>query len=87
MWVKNTKGSPDAMLTFALGGFVVTALSIVISFIDKINYGNVEIVLSSPDATIISAFLGATLLAYVNRRNTKDKFEHEKEMRRLEKDG
>lgn len=82
MWLKNTAGQKDAMLTFAMGGFLVTALSIVATLVESVAVGDVVVKVSSPDATIVTAFLGATLLAYVNRRNKKDEYEFkEKELK------
>jgi len=84
--LKNSAGVPDAMLTFAVVGLTTVLLSIVTSILDGnkfIIYGQ-EILISAPNATIVTAFLGATLLAYNSRRNSKDKHKHEIELKKLE---
>lgn len=88
MWLKNTKGAPDSMLTFAVGGFFTVVAAIAFSVITGTTFtiGAQEITISAPDATLVTAFLGATLLAYVNRRNTKDKAESDKEMLKMKID-
>jgi hypothetical protein len=78
-WIKNSAGQQDAMLTFAIGGFIVTIISIFASFIDDITVGDWSITVGKADAAMVSAFLGATLLAYVRRRDQKDKNAHELE--------
>jgi len=72
-WLKNSVGTPDAMLTFATGGFLVTTIAILASFVNEVTIKEFNVTIGAPDATIVAAFLGATLLAYVNRRNVKDK--------------
>ncbi len=88
VWIKNTAGKPDSMLTFAVGGFFTTIGALLASIIEgtKFIVGSQEIVISAPDATIVGAFLGATLLAYVNRRNKKDDLAHELTKLKLEKE-
>jgi hypothetical protein len=87
MWLKNTAGTPDSMLTFAVGGFFTVIGSIACSILagSKFIFAGHEIVLSSPDPTLVTAFLGATLLAYVNRRNKKDDLAHELKKAKIEK--
>ncbi len=82
--MKNSKGDKDAMLTFAFGGFIITAMALIASFLGKVTFQNFEVIFKNPDSTIVVAFLGATLLAYVNRRNTKDKHSQELEMKKLD---
>jgi len=73
MWVRNTAGVKDSMLTFAVGGFVISAFAVVSTFVEKITVGKFELMLQSPDVALVTAFMGATLVAYVSRRNVKDK--------------
>jgi len=86
VWIKNTAGKPDSMLTFAVGGFftVIGAITCSILAGSKFVIGAQEVMISSPDATLVTAFLGATLLAYVNRRNKKDDLSHELKKLELE---
>lgn len=75
-WLKNSNGTPDSMLSFAFGGFIVTCLAVIISFLGKISIGDFSFEFSELDAShvaLVTMFLGATLTAYINRRNTKDK--------------
>lgn len=82
MWLKNTAGVKDSMLTFAVGGFLVSAFAVISSFLEKITVGTFELVLKSPDVALVTAFMGATLVAYVTRRNKKDDLlAKEKELR------
>jgi len=69
------------MLTFTLGGFIVSTYAIVASTLEEFAIGGFELTFRTPDATMVSALLGATLLAYVNRRNKK--LDAEVEMKKL----
>jgi len=84
VWIKNTAGKPDSMLTFAVGGFFTVIGAIICSIIagSKFIFGAQEILVNTPDVTLVTAFLGATLLAYVSRRNKKD--DHAHEIKKLE---
>lgn len=82
-WLKNTSGKPDSMFTFAVGGFFVTVLILILSAISTIEVGDVKLELRTPDTTLATAFLGATLLAYVNRRNKKEELEHTMKIQKL----
>jgi len=86
--LKNSKGVPDSMLTFAVMGAGTVVGAIIASVLagSKFVVGSQEIVLHSPDATVVTAFLGATLLAYVNRRNKKDELEHDLKKIELERE-
>ncbi len=82
MWVKNTAGVKDSMLTFACGGFLISAFAVISSFMEKVSVGTFELTLRSPDVALVTAFMGATLVAYVTRRNKKDDLAaKEKELR------
>jgi NhaP-type Na+/H+ or K+/H+ antiporter len=80
-WLKNSGGKPDAMLSFALGSFIICALGLVASILQGtiIKLGDSSFTFSSPDATIYAAFLGATFTSYVMRRNKKDDLEAKRE--------
>jgi hypothetical protein len=77
MWwmLRNSKGVKDAMLTFAVVGLLTTVWSVVASTIEEIKIGSFTLSLTAPDATIVAALLGATVTAYVFRRNKKDDIE------------
>jgi hypothetical protein len=67
IWIKNSKGQRDAVLTFTLVGFVVCMLkvlfggSVFVVYGYTLNFGPI-------DATTIGAILGPTLGSYVARR-------------------
>ena len=76
------------MLTFAVGGFFTVIGAIACSVIvgTKFVIGEQVIVISAPEATLVIAFLSATLLAYVSRRNKKDDHDHEIKKLEMKKD-
>jgi len=75
VWLKNTANKPDAMLSFAFGGFAITGLAVILAFLGDLNVGNFsfKLDLNASHVALLTLFLGATLTAYVNRRNAKDK--------------
>lgn len=76
MWLKNTSGKRDAMLSFAFAGLVVTCTVVIFSFLNAITVGSFSmtfVTLTASHVALLTVFLGATITAYVNRRNAKDK--------------
>lgn len=69
MWIKNTDGKPDAVLTMTLAGFVVVLTKILLAGITIVMAGR-EISFGSIDGAVIGALLAPTLGAYVARRYT-----------------
>jgi hypothetical protein len=73
LWITNTEGKPDAILTMTFIGFIVILLKYVVSDVTlnilsfSLNFGNV-------DAASMAALLAPTLGAYVARRFTDKKF-------------
>lgn len=65
MWIKNTDGKPDAVLTMTLIGFMVVILKVLLAgaAIGAFNAGAI-------DSGVIAAILTPTLGAYVARRYT-----------------
>ena len=67
IWIKNTKGNRDALLTFTAIGFLVCMLkvlfggSVFVVYGYTLNFGPI-------DAATIGAILGPTLGSYVARR-------------------
>jgi len=67
IWIKNTKGNKDAILTFATVGFLVCMVKVLFGgsvfevYGYTLNFGVI-------DATTIGAILTPTLGAYVARR-------------------
>jgi hypothetical protein len=84
LWIKNSKGHPDAMLTFAFISFIVTTLCVMLSVVSSISVaGKVNVALKAPDATLVLGYLGASFTSYVFRRNKKDQVDHEQTMKEV----
>jgi hypothetical protein len=74
MWIKNTSGKKDAMLTFALIAFMVTTANVLLSTIGSFSAGDFQISFEALDAAIMSTYLGIAFSAYVGRRWTDKKY-------------
>jgi hypothetical protein len=74
LWIKNTSGKKDAMLTFAFFAFLVVTLNILLATFGNITYNSFEIKFASMEAATMTAYLAATFTAYVTRRWTDKKF-------------
>lgn len=70
MWIKNTEGKPDAMLTFAIISFAVVTLNILLATIGQISFSGNEIQFETLDSSAMGVYLTATFSAYVGRRLT-----------------
>lgn len=77
MWIKNTDGKKDAMLTFATFSFLAVTLNIILANIETITFGESTISFSLIDPTTMGVYLAATFSAYVGRKLT-DKHYHAK---------
>lgn len=77
MWITNTAGKKDAMLTFAVVSFAVVTLNMLLSSLDTINIGSTTIVFKSLDSSMVALYLGSTFTAYVSRRWTDKKYSKE----------
>jgi hypothetical protein len=73
MWIKNTDGKKDAVLTLALAGFVVVLLKVLLGGF-HLEVAGKDITLGTIDASVIGAILTPTLGAYVARRYTDKKY-------------
>lgn len=65
MWIKNTNGKKDAVLTMSLIGFITVTLKVLLS-----NVTCCDIYFGTIDSATITAILTPTLGAYVIRRYT-----------------
>lgn len=74
MWIKNTSGKPDAMLTFALISFLVVTFNIFLSTIGTLTLGGLHIEFTALDSSVMAVYLGATFSAYVSRRWTDRRY-------------
>ena len=75
MWIKNTSGKKDAMLTFAIISFVVITLNIFLSTFGGLTFGEFTVDFTTLDSSVMAVYLGATFTAYVSRRWTDKKYE------------
>jgi hypothetical protein len=77
MWwmVKDSKGNKSATLTFAVVGMVVSSLALLASLVKTISVGDVDIAFQSIDSTLVLGYMGATVTAYIIRRNKADQIE------------
>ena len=74
MWIKNTSGKKDAMLTFATFSFAVVTLNILLSTISSISVGDKVFEFALMESGAMATYLAATFSAYVTRRWTDKKY-------------
>ena len=77
MWIKNTSGKPDAMLTFASIAFAVVTFNVLLATISALSFGEWDVSFSPMEASTLTAYLGATFGAYVSRRWTSARYDDE----------
>ena len=70
MWIKNTDGKPDAMLTFAIIAFLVVVLNVLLATFGTITIFGFTFSFVAMESGTMAAFLAPTLTAYVTRRWT-----------------
>lgn len=70
MWIKNTDGKQDAMLTFATISFFAVTLNVMLATIGQISFGGNVVEFQTLDSTTMGVYLAATFTAYVSRRLT-----------------
>lgn len=73
MWMKNSDGKKDAVLTMAFLGFIVVLVKVLIGGI-SIKLANHDVSLGTIDAATVGAILTPTLGAYVARKYTDKKY-------------
>jgi hypothetical protein len=73
VWIKNSDGKPDTMLSFALVAFILVFVKVLLGGVALHIAGQVY-TLTPIDAGTIGALLTPTLTAYVARRYTDRKF-------------
>jgi hypothetical protein len=69
LWIKNTDGKPDAVLTMATLGFITCILKVLLAGA-ALTLGAKTFAAGTIDGGIIAAILTPTLGAYVARRYT-----------------
>jgi len=75
MWVKNTSGKQDAMLTFAVISFAVVTTNLLLSTLGSFQGETISLTFHALDSGSMTAYLAATFGAYVTRRWTDKRFE------------
>jgi len=77
MWIKNSKGSPDAMLTCAVLGLGVVFFCLIGPMFSgfRVPWTDYVINLTPPDNSLVISVLAATFTSYVVRRNKSDQLE------------
>ncbi len=70
MWIKNTSGKPDSMLTFATFAFIVVTINILLSTFGVLDIKDFHFEFKALDGGIMAVYLGATFSAYVSRKWT-----------------
>lgn len=73
IWIKNTSGRKDAILTMAWFGFLVVLLKVLLSGVTMEISGK-NFVFGTIDGAVIAAILTPTLGAYVSRRYTETRY-------------
>ena len=79
MWIKNTDGKKDAMLTFATLAFLTVTVSILLGTLGDVSIAGHSIHFTTIDAGVASIYLAATFTAYVSRRWTPAAYEKKEE--------
>lgn len=74
IWIKNSEGKPDAMLSFSLIAFLVVIFKVLFGGTTWL-IGAQTIAITPTDPGMVTALLGPTLFAYVARRFTGAKFD------------
>ncbi len=70
LWIKNTDGKEDAVLTMAFVAFMVIILKVIFGGVEFSTGENFSMNFGVVDAGVIAALLTPTLGAYVARRHT-----------------
>lgn len=79
MWMKNSAGNPDAMLTFASIAFSVVTLNLFLSAFDPMTiHGHTFHMTPFSDQSMMT-YLGITFTSYVGRRWTDKKVSESQE--------
>ena len=73
LWIKNTSGKEDAVLTMTFIGFLVVIFKVLFAGV-VLKVAGHEITFGTIDAAVIGALLTPTLGAYVARKYTDRKF-------------
>lgn len=70
MWIRNSSGKKDAMLTFSMISFLLVSLDILLETLSPVFDKFFGISFSTMDVGIMTTYLSATFTAYVARKWT-----------------
>ncbi len=70
--IKNSAGEKDGTFTFATISFIVVTFCVLLGCIDQFSFGQSQVKLKTPDATLALGYLAASFSTYVVRRTTKE---------------
>jgi hypothetical protein len=85
LWIKNTDGERDAVLTMALLGFIIVLVKVLLAGVVLTWSETRTFTFGTIDAATIAAVLAPTLGAYVARRYTDAKFDQTTTAETMEK--
>jgi len=74
MWITNSNGDKDAMLTFATISFAIVSLNILLSTLQEVSFTFGSFSFQPMDSGTMTAYLAATFGAYVSRRWTRARY-------------
>lgn len=66
--MNNSKGKPDAMLTFAFLSFMVVSFCIVLSCLKSVAFRALSVELTMPDTSLLTMYLATCFGSYVTKR-------------------
>lgn len=71
--MKNSKGKPDSMMTFAFWSFIVVSVVILLSVVKSFTINGVLFEFHPPNDTLLLGYLATAFGGYVTRRYHDDK--------------
>ena len=71
IWLKNSSGEPDAMLSLTLVSFFVVSVNVILGMFTSIDWGSFHLVPKPVDMTTLALYFGLPGGAYVVRRKHK----------------
>ena len=70
MWIKNSSGRKDAMLTFSFISFLIVSVDILLEVLSPVFEKTMAMSFSTMDTGVMTTYLSATFTAYVARKWT-----------------
>lgn len=75
-WIKNSKGSASASLTFYTISFFVVCLAIILGMVKNITVGSFSLQFENPSETLLLGFMTLAGGSYIYRSTKGDNMEH-----------